>query len=374
MGAGLACAAALTFFASAACAQPVSPAQAGMAWQVQGEWRVDRRHATIRDGDAVEVGTLLRPVGSAPDHSIAILLPDSQRIFYECFSSQDCSRGFLVPRLMADPDPFAVEMMARVRAVLAKGSRGATAAASGMPRPIPRDEAILTLDSGNRAEIGGLAQSLPEGRYVCYAQRIDAGNSEPLRLAVEKSAPRLSLVLPQAGIYEIKIRDDRNVLRIDLFAAAETADRAQELGQHFSRAKALLRSWNEVFKGWPVHELLRAYLQGLVFNVNSSRIAEASASVTDGVHKMAHTAPPVFSPRPGYQGRDIAVSLQSTTEGATIHYMLGGAQPTATSPVYKAPIMVKASGLMIEAFASAPGMKDSPVVTGTFFVHTDSEH
>ena len=33
---------------------------------------------------------------------------------------------------------------------------------------------------------------------------------------------------------------------------------------------------------------------------------------------------------------------------------------------YRAPILVKGTALMIKAFASAPGRKDSPVVTGIF--------
>jgi hypothetical protein len=41
-------------------------------------------------------------------------------------------------------------------------------------------------------------------------------------------------------------------------------------------------------------------------------------------------------------------------------------QPGAASAVYSAPIVVMGSGLTIKAFASAPGKKDSAVVSGTF--------
>jgi hypothetical protein len=43
-----------------------------------------------------------------------------------------------------------------------------------------------------------------------------------------------------------------------------------------------------------------------------------------------------------------------------------GSQPLKSSPIYGAPIMVKGTALTIKAFASAPGKKDSPVVTGIF--------
>jgi hypothetical protein len=45
---------------------------------------------------------------------------------------------------------------------------------------------------------------------------------------------------------------------------------------------------------------------------------------------------------------------------------LDGSQPLANSPVYDAPISVKGTALMIKAFASAPGKKDSAVMTGMY--------
>jgi hypothetical protein len=42
-----------------------------------------------------------------------------------------------------------------------------------------------------------------------------------------------------------------------------------------------------------------------------------------------------------------------------IHYTFNGTQPLASSRVYDAPISVKGTALMIKAFASAPGKKDS---------------
>jgi hypothetical protein len=364
----LAYAAMLTIVAPLAGAQSASPEQMGVAWQVQGEWQPNDRHVAIHDGDAIEAGSLLQPIGTTPDHSIAILLPDGQRVFYECFSSEDCARGFLVPKLMRAPDPFAVEMLAQIRAELPHDGLSARAAAS-LQMPAPRDELLMALGPGDRVEIGGLAKNLPNGRYVCYAQRIDAGNAEPIRIAVEKSAPQLSLALPEAGIYQITIRDERDRLRIDLLAVAQTADREAELEKPFNRAKALLNEWHQLFHEWPVHELLRAYLQALVLGVKPSQTFGAHAVMTaDETQREGIAAQPQFSPRPGYQGGDTAVSLQSATEGATIHFILNGAQPTASSPEYHAPIIVKDLGLTIKAFASAPGMKDSPVVTGTFLI------
>jgi hypothetical protein len=350
-------------------ARPHASAQAGIAWQVQGEWRANDSSEAIRGGDAVEAGSLLQPVGTAGAHAVAVLLPDSQRVFYECFTQEDCARGFRVPHLMRAPDPLAVEMLARVRAELARAGRAATDAPASLQKPMPRDEFVAALDPENRVEIGGLAARLPNGHYACDAKRIDSSDGEPLRIDVEKNSPRLPIFLPGAGIYEITIRDDRDNPRIDLLVAAETSDRAPELAKPFDKAKALLKAWNAIFYAWPVHELLREYLEALVFDVKPMETGEINTVAdADGARTDSVAAEPQFSPQAGYFGGDTEVSLQCPTPGATIHYMLDGAQPTANSPEYHAPIVVKASGITIKAFASAPGKKDSPVVTGTFLI------
>jgi hypothetical protein len=77
-------------------------------------------------------------------------------------------------------------------------------------------------------------------------------------------------------------------------------------------------------------------------------------------------AEPTFSPKPGLLAGDTNIVLQSDTQGAVIHFTVNPSQPTANSPVYRAPIVAKGAGLDIKAFASAPGKKDSAVVTAIF--------
>ena len=94
----------------------------GLAWQVKGTWMADGQGEPLRDGDFLLPGSLLEPAAVAGDHSITVLLPDGQRVLYECFAAQDCARGFRVPSLYARPQPFAVDMMARIHSVLAARS------------------------------------------------------------------------------------------------------------------------------------------------------------------------------------------------------------------------------------------------------------
>ncbi len=82
----------------------------------------------------------------------------------------------------------------------------------------------------------------------------------------------------------------------------------------------------------------------------------------------AIAAEPHFEPAPGKFEKDTSVQLVSETPGAVIHFTMDGSQPTLQSPVCHAPIEVVGTALTIKAFATATGMKDSPVVTGNYHV------
>jgi hypothetical protein len=85
-------------------------------------------------------------------------------------------------------------------------------------------------------------------------------------------------------------------------------------------------------------------------------------------HSRAVVAEPKFKPAPGALSSATDVELLSDTPDAVIFYTVDGAQPTRQSPVYHAPITVSGTALTIKAFASASGMKDSPVVTGNYHI------
>jgi hypothetical protein len=97
--------------------------------------------------------------------------------------------------------------------------------------------------------------------------------------------------------------------------------------------------------------------------------AESPARVADTAQDRTRAAvEPAFAPKPGLFDKEVAVALQCKTPGATIHFTVDGSQPVSKSPVYHAPIIVKTSVLTVKAFASVPGRKDSPVVTGIFHI------
>jgi hypothetical protein len=364
---------------SSVLAQNHSHPPLGIAWQVQGSWQIRGVVAPLLTGSTVEPGSLLRPGVGTVNHSITVLLPDGQRVLYECFTIEDCARGFRVPSLYRRPDPFAVDMVARIHSVLLRenGSQGLAIKSSiGQDSSLPRDEIVAVLDSSKTVEVAGLATNLSNGRYTYDVQSLDRTYPPQFHLALEKSAPFITVALPTVGVFVLTISDDLNTPRINLFIAAIMPAQAASITNSFNQAKALMKEWNREGQGWPIHDFQRAYLISLMLgaqplstslqvNAADKDISKAETpSYTES--ETTVTAEPTFSPKPGVFDGDTAVTLKCETPGATIHYSIDGSQPVAVSPVYHAPIMVKGTELTIKSFASAAAKKDSAVITGIF--------
>lgn len=80
--------------------------------------------------------------------------------------------------------------------------------------------------------------------------------------------------------------------------------------------------------------------------------------------------PPVFSPTAGYVKPGTEITITCATEGAEIHYTLDGSEPSATSTLYSAPVVIE-EATTIKAIATKEGLQASPVVTAKFVVSTD---
>jgi hypothetical protein len=337
----------------------------GIAWKVRGTWRIEGTREPLLTGDPIHAGGLLQPTAEDATHSITILLPDGQSILYECFTARDCARGFRVPALFRQPDPFSAEMLARIRAVLRR-QQGPEEANPAPQSHLAKDEAVAVLGSANRIEIGGIASNLPNGAYV--GDLVSVGSRYPSQsgMPLQKSGRTIALAVPGPGLFLLTISDSMKWPRIQLMigvvAASDTA-----VAKGFDREHALLAKWIDDLFGWPVHDFQRAYLEALMLSIKplpnrDMRVPIAHPPRTDV------TAEPTFSPRPGMVAGNVAVTLHCATPGASIHYSVDTSQPLETSPIYRAPVIMTTLPLTIKAFASAPGKKDSPVVTGNFRV------
>lgn len=371
---------ALVLFPLGLCAQQPEQTLFGIAWRVIGPWHAEGDNTSISEGDALVPGSLLQPGEGTHDHSITVLLPDGQRILYECFTSQDCARGFRVPSLYRKPLSIAVDLLSRVNAVSQRTHSGAgrtqvqgeshggrdESSVSRDEARVPRDEAVALLGAGNKIKIAGLAAALSNGTYSYVVEPVSHSSEKQQPRNFEKRAGSITLMVPSEGLFDIFISDHLNTPRIELLVAAVHQPRARIL-KSFQDVKELLKDWNEDYQGWPIHDFQRYYLRSVMLGIQAPHLPRRNASsVGRRLHLDEVTSEPTFSPIPGVFQKDIEVSLNSSTAGATMHYTVDGSQPVSESTVYHAPIVVKGTELTIKAYASAKGKKDSPVVTGIF--------
>ncbi len=336
----------------------------GIAWRVEGRWRAETQGRIIANGDAIWPGILVHPVDAGGRHSILILLPDGQRILYECYLAEDCAHSFRVPQLYRTPDPSAVDLLARIHQVLSRQEQDQN---SGEHRELslPSDEVLAVLGPTNEVIAGGLAAALPNGEYTYSLRSLNGTFPRQSGMTFKKTSHAITLPLPSSGLYDVTIFDHLGTPRIDLFVGAVDPEREAAFKRSFTEARALLADWNEDYQGWPVHDFQRAYLESL-FSDNKPAGNYSVQAVTATHPGTDITAEPAFSAAPGLLKGDTAVTLICGTPHATMHYTINNSQPLNSSPIYSAPIMVKGTALTIKAFASAPGKKDSPVVTGIF--------
>lgn len=80
--------------------------------------------------------------------------------------------------------------------------------------------------------------------------------------------------------------------------------------------------------------------------------------------------PVTATPGAGFINAGDSVTLTSDTEGATIHYTIDGSEPTASSPVYSAPIVIN-EDTTVKAFAVKEGLTSSKVYTYEYIIQKD---
>jgi hypothetical protein len=251
-------------FAAGTVSSQARNATAGLAWQVRGTWQLEGTGAPIRVGNAIPPASLLQPDDTAGAHSITVLLPDGQRVLYECFTVADCARGFRVPSLIHKPDVFAVNMLARIGGILSSKPGAAPNASRTAHGPqTSRQEAVAILNAARRVRVAGLIGELPPGHYTYDLRPLRQTEPPQLHLSLDKTGPSVDLALPAAGLYEITITDALDVPRVDLLVAAIHPAQSSHFSS-FRHARATMEDWNDDYAGWPIDDFLRAYLESLM--------------------------------------------------------------------------------------------------------------
>ncbi|WP_162601371.1 chitobiase/beta-hexosaminidase C-terminal domain-containing protein [Occallatibacter savannae] len=264
------------------------------------------------------------------------------------------------------PSSAGVDLLARVSAVSnLESAPDPSGTRSG--DSTPSDEAVGEIDPAGDVEVGGLAGALSDGSYSYVFRNLSNPTEQQKRGEIQKRGRTLSLPIPAEGLFKVSIYDRLSTPRIELLIAAIRPPRGAKIAKAFENVDALLKDWNEDYQGWPRHELRRAYLRSVMLGIAPSfaPLPQSPAQIR-GTHAGNVACEPSFEPAPGVFKRDTEVKLGCSTPGATIRFTVDGSQPLEGAPPYLAPIEVKGTALTIKAYASAPGKKDSPVVTGIF--------
>ncbi len=109
-------------------------------------------------------------------------------------------------------------------------------------------------------------------------------------------------------------------------------------------------------------------LQAIAYASGMSDSPVTSGTFTIGVPPPPQVAAPSFSPGAGSYTSAQAVTISTTTSGATIRYTTDGSTPNETTgTVYSGAVNISAT-TTLQAIAYASGMSDSPVTSGTFTI------
>lgn len=117
----------------------------------------------------------------------------------------------------------------------------------------------------------------------------------------------------------------------------------------------------------------------LGIDILSSSVTPTENTIPEEAHDSSSSpvqetvATPTFSPAGGTYNSDQTVTIQTTTPGASIHFITDGTNPTTSSPLYLSPISVAGNGttMTIKAIAVKSGMLDSQIASDTWHIQYD---
>jgi hypothetical protein len=238
------------------------PTESGIAWDVRGDWHLNHAQRSLRKGDAVPPGALLS-ADTTVSGSIFVLLPDGQRLLFDCHDAHTCAQGFRIPALIAKPDDDALDLFEGVRRAM--DHPGSELITPTPPRSATTTEieAVVRVQSDGALLLRQPLVTLPPGQYRMTVQSAD--QAQPSERSLTWSGPRdeTHLALPHAGIYRMRLFGTLGGERMRVVILAVTAEAFPAAQKGFEEATKTLHEWNETFPGWPIHEWRQLYLQSL---------------------------------------------------------------------------------------------------------------
>ena len=128
-------------------------------------------------------------------------------------------------------------------------------------------------------------------------------------------------------------------------------------------------SGNWTFNGVALPAGLQATVSSTGLAPGTYKVGLEKDGLRDSIWIRIAEQPQVATPTANPPGRpfagSLAVALADATPGAVIHFTMDGTIPTATSPVYAAPLVVTGN-TVIKAIATATGFRNSELMTETY--------
>jgi len=220
--------------------------------------------------DTVAPGALLI-AETSNDASILVLLPDGQRLLFDCHDSHTCAQGFRVPALIAKPNADTLAMFNEVKRAMQQPSFSMTPA---LATTTSEAEAVVPMQTDGTIHLKYALNALPPGQYSMTVQ--SEAETQPARRPLTWSGPgdEAQLLLPHSGIYFLQIFGGLGGERLRVMLLAVSQEHISSRQTDFEYARRTLQEWNQNFPGWPTHEWLQFFLSGLAQGQEKQRSLE----------------------------------------------------------------------------------------------------
>ena len=226
---------------------------------MQGNWHENRIRSFLRSGDAVAPGSLLTAEASN-NASVIILLPDGQRLLFDCHDAHSCVQGFRIPALIAKPDTDSISLFDGVRRVMHQ------TAANMAPPPsttTAETETVSPMQPNGAILLKQALTGLPPGQYRMMVEGDGETKLSERSLIWSGSHDEAQLSLPHTGVYSLRIFGSLGTERMRVTLLAASSELYPSHQAAFEESRRNLQEWNATFPGWPTHEWLQLVLRDL---------------------------------------------------------------------------------------------------------------
>ena len=216
----------------------------------------------LHTGDDVVPGAVLT-ADTATNGSLLVLMPDGQRLLFDCHDANTCSQGFRIPALIAKPDKDDLELFETIKLEMRKPSSGISLGKGPRTSATTKIESVVPIQSDGTILLKQPLATLPPGQYRLTTQADSQAQPSERSLTWSGSHDEGRLALSGPGFYQLRLFGNLGTERMRVALLAVPVASFADTEKSFNEAKKTLQEWNETFPGWPMHEWMQLYLRSL---------------------------------------------------------------------------------------------------------------